>query len=178
MAGGSLITKIEKGIHEDQEEPQRICLNDLLEEELALLTHNLFFKHQVKLKKAFSAQLPPLDGYYIDFSQSISNLIQNSIEAMEETDKKELSVGTDWEDHRIRVTIRDSGCGVPEEVRSNLFKPFFTTKGGNHFGLGLFVSRKILAPYGASFNYGSRDGETLFLVNIPLSKSGQKGEKL
>ncbi len=159
---------IQKGIHDDQDGPQRIDLNDLLEEELSLLKHNLFFKHQVVIKKSFASPLPPLHGYYIDFSQGLSNVIQNAIEAMEESPQKELTLTTERQGHQINVQIRDTGCGLSEKVRPHLFRPFFTTKGENHFGLGLFVARRILTPYGASFGYDFKSGETVFRINFPV----------
>ena len=157
---------MQKGIHDDQEAPQPIHLNNLLEEELSLLHHNLFFKHQIKVVKSFSSPLPPLEGYYLDFSQGLSNLIQNAVEAMEETPTKELGVATFLRDDQIQVLIRDTGCGISEEVKPNLFKPFWTNKGGKHHGLGLFISRKILTPYGASFSFSSCEGETTFSVRF------------
>ena len=159
---------IQKGIHDDQDGPQRIHLNEVLEEDLSLLKHNLFVKHQVVLKTDFASPLPPLHGYYVDFSQGLSNLIQNAIEAMEESSSKELTVTTDRQGHENRVRIGDTGCGLSEEVRSRLFKPFFTTKGENHLGLGLFISRRLLTPYGASFRYEVQSGETTFWIHFPV----------
>ena len=161
-------TLIQKGIHDEQDGPQRINLNDLLEEELSLLKHNLFFKHQVVMKKDFASQLPSLHGYYVDFSQGLSNLIQNAIEAMEVSPRKELTLTTERQGHQINVQIRDTGCGLSEEVRPQLFRPFFTTKGENHFGLGLFISRRILEPYGVSFRYDFQNGKTTFWMNLPI----------
>jgi len=159
---------IQKGIHEDQDTLQPIHLNDLLEEELSLLHHNLFFKHHVKVAKSFSPELPALKGHYLDFSQGLSNLIQNAIEAMEETVTKELTVATFMQDGQVQVMIRDTGCGISGEMKPHLFKPFCTNKGEKHHGLGLFISRELLAPYGATFTYSSRQGETTFLVRFPI----------
>ena len=165
---GMIDTLIQKGTHDEQDDPQAIHLNDLLEEKLSLLHHHPFFKHQVKVKKVFFPQLPFLQGHYINFSEGLSNLIQNAMEAMEETPKKELTLKTETKDDHIRVTIKDTGCGIPEAIRPNLFQPFFTTKGGKHYGLGLFMARELLIPYGASFNYTSQEGETLFSISFPL----------
>ena len=158
----------QKGIHDDQDGPQRIDLNDLLEEELSLLKHNLFVKHEIVVKKEFASELPSLHGYYIDFSQGISNLIRNAVEAMEESPRKELTVTSKKEGHQISILIRDTGCGLSEEAQPRLFKPFFTTKGRRHLGLGLFVSGRILAAYGACFRYHFGNGETTFGVNLPV----------
>ena len=159
---------VQKGIHDDLEEPQRIHLNELLEEELSLLKHNLFVKHQIVVRKDFAPRLPPLHGYYIDFSLGVSNLIRNSVEAMEESPQKELTLTTEKQGHQINVQIRDTGCGLSEEAQAHLFRPFFTTKGRNHFGLGLFISGRILVPYGASFRYHFQNGETTFWINLPV----------
>ncbi len=165
---------IQKGVHEDQDTPQMIQLNALLEEELSLLKHNLFFKHQVRSQKLFSDPLPLLKGYHVDFSQGFFNLIQNAIEAMESSSRKELTLITEKKDDQIKVVIKDTGCGFSADMKPNLFKPFFTNKGGKHQGLGLFISKEILRPYGASFVYSSQQGETIFEVRFPLTPSRGK----
>jgi signal transduction histidine kinase len=159
---------VQKGIHDDQDGPQRIDLNDILDEELSLLKHDLFVKHEVMVRKEFASGLPVLHGYYVDFSQGVSNLIQNAVEAMEKSPRKELTVTTEKKDHLICVRISDTGCGLSEETRPRLFEPFFSTKGGEHVGLGLFVSGRVLVTYGASFRYHSQNGETTFRVNFPV----------
>jgi len=158
----------QKGAREEEEEAQGIDLNQLLEEELSLLRHNLFFKHQVKVVKSLAPQLPLLKGYYLDFSQGISHLIQNALEAMEESPSKELGIMTRVKTDRISLAIRDTGCGIPEGVKPQLFKPFISTKGEKHPGLGLFVARQLLISYGASFTFSSQSGETVFEVHFPL----------
>lgn len=160
---------LQKGIHDEQEASQPIHLNDLLEEELSLWHHNLFFKHHIKVVKSFSSPLPPLQGRYLDFSQGLSNLIQNAVEAMEEAPTKELLVATSVRDDQVHVTIRDTGCGISEEIKPHLFKPFCSNKGGKHHGLGLFISQELLTPYGASFSFFSRGGETTFSVRFPMA---------
>lgn len=161
-----------KAIHEDQETPQRIYLNNLLEEELSLLHHNLFFKHQVEVVKSFYPQLPPLRGCYRDISQGLSPLIQNALEAMGTTPNKKLVVSTSLREKQVQLSIQDTGCGISPEIEPDLFKPFCTNKRGKHFGLGLFISREVLTPYGASFSYASRPGETTFSVFFPLENTG------
>lgn len=145
-----------------------IQLNQLLEDELSFLHHDLFFKHQVQLRTSFSSSLPSLQGNPFDFRLGLGNLIRNGIEAMEKTPLKELAVVTESRDRQLRVTIEDTGCGVPKEIEPSLFKPFVTTKGGRHKGLGLFLARRVLAPYGASFHFRSGGGTTVFSVSFPL----------
>jgi signal transduction histidine kinase len=161
-------TLAEKARHDEQDSPQSFNLNDLIEEELALLHHNLFFKHQVSVKRELATHLPLLTGYYIEFSEGLQNVLRNAIEAMEETERKELTLRTEFLGEFLEVGIGDTGCGVSEKVRPHLFQPFFTTKGGRHNGLGLYLSKELLAPYGASFDVSSHEGETLFTIRFPV----------
>jgi C4-dicarboxylate-specific signal transduction histidine kinase len=162
---------IQKASHDAQDLPQTISINDLLEEELSLLHHDLFLKHEVKVEKALCSRLPFLKGYYLDFSEGLLSVVRNAIEAMEETPRKELTVMTETKDRQIQVLVRDTGCGISEEISPHLFSPFFTTKGEKHYGLGLFMARELLTPYGASFRYTSKDGETIFWVSFPLQSA-------
>ncbi|MGQ9695886.1 MAG: sensor histidine kinase [Thermodesulfobacteriota bacterium] len=161
---------VPKEMIEDQEEPQMIHLNELLKNLLSLFRNNLFFKHQVRVEKYLTA-LPPFKGYYHDFSQSFINLISNAVEAMENSPDKVLTLITEKIGDRLQVSIKDTGCGLPEEKRSYLFSPFFTTKGGKHKGLGLFVVKELLSKYAASIDYSFQEGETVFRVTFPLHYS-------
>jgi signal transduction histidine kinase len=165
---GMLDLLIQKGIRDEQEAPQPISLNEILEEELSLLHHNLFCKHQVRVLKDLSPSLPPLRGYFIHFSQGLSNLIQNALEAMEVADSKELTVATQVKGGQVVVAIKDTGCGIQEEMKPHLFKPFCSNKGGKHSGVGLYIARELLSPYGASFQYFSQKGKTIFEVSLPI----------
>jgi two-component system, NtrC family, sensor kinase len=157
-----------KAKHDEEDSPQVFNVNHLLEECLSLLHHNLFFKHNIKVKKVLSPRLPPLKGYYIDFHEGFLNLINNAIEAMEETPKRELTLVTKTDKSQVEVSIGDTGCGIGDQVKPYLFTPFFSTKGGKHNGLGLFIARELLTPYGASFSHTSGKGETIFSVTLPL----------
>ncbi|MGQ9646100.1 MAG: sensor histidine kinase [Thermodesulfobacteriota bacterium] len=156
---------------EDEEErrgPRPIDLNELIEQELWFLRNHLFFKHQVEVRKAFTPALPSLKGFPKDFRKALSNLLLNAIEAMGETPQKVLTVVTETQGDSVAFTVRDTGCGISEEVRPHLFTPFFTTKGRGHHGLGLFMARELLAPYGASFEFSSQERTTLFSVHFPI----------
>jgi signal transduction histidine kinase len=157
-----------RGGQEKGEAPQAIHLNEMIEGELSFLRNHLFFKHQVRVKKVFVSPLPPLKGYAMDFRRGLLNLLLNAIEAMEETPQKELTVVSEADDHFVQFTVKDTGCGISREGEPFLFKPFFSTKGKGHHGLGLFMAREFLAPYGASFHFSSQEGETLFSIRFPI----------
>jgi signal transduction histidine kinase len=166
---GMLELLIQKGVHDEQDSPQALQLNEILEEEISVLYHNLFFKHQVKVQKDLASPLPLLRGHYVDLSQGFSNLIQNALEAMEGSPRKELTIMTRLQGNFLRVSVKDTGCGIPEEIKPNLFQPFFTSKGGKHPGLGLYIARQLFSPYGATFQVSSQPGETMLEVSFPVS---------
>jgi signal transduction histidine kinase len=151
--------------------PKPIRVNEILEEQIHFFQNNLFFKHNVKINKIFKSRIPNLQGHPFDFSEAISNFIQNSIEALEKSPEKELTFITDRIDTHIRITVKDTGCGIREEIQSKIFEPFFTTKPESHLGLGLFIARKLLKRYQTSIQFSSKEGETIFSLSIPILKS-------
>lgn len=153
---------------EEIQSSKKVHLNEVLEKVIAFFNHNLFFKHQVRVKKNFTSRMPAFEGEEADFEEGLSTLIENAIEAMEEAPQKLLTVTTRASHDSIQVVIGDTGCGVPENLRPRLFTPFFTTKNGPHHGLGLYLARKLLTPYQATIEPHFREGETLFFVKIPI----------
>jgi signal transduction histidine kinase len=85
-----------------------------------------------------------------DVRQALSNLIANSIEALGQHGGRLLlrgREGTGWTSGQkgLVITVADTGPGMAPEIMSHLFKPFVTTKGENRNGLGLWISRDIIA---------------------------------
>lgn len=99
--------------------------------------------------------------------QVFLNLGLNALEAM--PDAGQLVVRAEAVDRQLRISFTDSGCGLSEEVRSNLFHPFFTTK-ENGTGLGLFLSHKIVCDMGGSIQAdGLSEGGSRFEVRLPAA---------
>ncbi len=68
----------------------------------------------------------------------------------------------------VRVTIGDSGSGIPPDIRDRLFEPFFTTKEpGRGTGLGLHISHGVIARHGGRIDVESEPGRTQFIVSLP-----------
>jgi signal transduction histidine kinase len=111
-----------------------------------------------------------------ELRQVFSNLIANAIEALTASGTKlilHVRDSRDWSnpDRRgIRVTIADDGSGMSAATKSSLFQPFFTTKGEKGTGVGLWVSRGIIARHGGSILVRSNIGDvhgTCFSVFLP-----------
>jgi hypothetical protein len=168
-----------QGVHEDVQEKFPLDLNQIFRQELELYQAQPFFKHQVTGEFHFQDNLPLFSGHYIDFSQSFRNLIDNSLEAMEGTDHPRLTVETACRDRRIMLRIGDTGVGIPPVSLPLIFQPFFTTKqtpDGDRAGLGLFMVRRLLAPYQAEIRVDSNPGGTWVTVTFPGLEPLERGE--
>ncbi|HLH33611.1 MAG TPA: ATP-binding protein [Alloacidobacterium sp.] len=119
-----------------------------------------------------------------ELRQLFANLIGNSLDAMMPgPGRLTLSVrhSRSWRDPNIdgvRISVMDTGCGMPEEVRSRIFEPFFTTKETTGTGLGLWVSAEIVRKHHGTIhirsraaahaqNNGSERSGTVFMIFFP-----------
>ena len=77
-------------------------------------------------------------------------------------------------DGRIIVEVADTGPGIPERLRANIFKPFFTTKREGN-GLGLAISARIVAEHGGHIGYRCPPGGgTVFAVTLQPARPGDR----
>lgn len=97
----------------------------------------------------------------------LQNLLQNAHHAMNGSGT--IAIVTRAESERAVVTIRDSGHGVPEEVKTRIFEPFFTTKeNGQGTGIGLTICREIVQRSGGQICFESFKNEgTEFIISLP-----------
>ncbi len=157
-------------LHEDQHGPRAIDLNELIQSELQGYLLEKFFKNQINRRLLFQDQLPPIMGYYIDFSQSFCILVDNAVEALQGVSAPILTIATSLEDGYRVIAVGDNGPGIPPEHHRQLFTPFFTTKHSPttpRAGLGLFFAKQLLAPYGGQIHFTSQPGETWFRILLP-----------
>ncbi len=105
-------------------------------------------------------------------SQVILNLINNSIDALEGSNFKEISVLVKKEEDNVCISVIDSGPGIPSEYADQIFKPFFTTKTLNKgTGLGLSISEGLVVLHQGSLTYERLNNLTHFKVTIPHADS-------
>jgi len=122
---------------------------------------------------------PPVRGFPGELRQVFSNLVGNAIDAMPDGGKlilhlRQSSLTSDPARRGVRITILDTGAGIPTGVRTNLFAPFFTTKGEKGTGLGLWVSRGIIEKHEGTIHLASRrragKSGTAFSVFLPFEQ--------
>jgi two-component system sensor histidine kinase AtoS len=99
--------------------------------------------------------------------QVFLNLFTNACDAMRNRGKLFLATGNF--DKYIRISIRDTGCGIPEENKKKIFDPFFTTKeAGRGTGLGLAIVCKIVQAHKGRLVMRSKVGQgTTFILMLP-----------
>lgn len=104
-------------------------------------------------------------------SQVIYNLIQNACQSMKPG--QTLSIRTQVLPTVAQLVIEDHGVGIPENLQSSIFKPFFTTKSlGEGTGLGLSLSKQIAERFNGKLFFKSVEGQgTQFFLELPLAKS-------
>lgn len=120
-----------------------------------------------------------LDG---EIRQVLSNLIGNAIDAMR-GDERRLYIrsreSTNWRTGQrgVTLTVADTGSGISAETMSQIFVPFFTTKGDKGTGLGLWISREIIERHQGTVQVRSREGRgTVFTLFLPLDDSSAARE--
>ncbi|MFT5917522.1 MAG: signal transduction histidine kinase [Bacteroidia bacterium] len=121
----------------------------------------------IELVKEYDKNLPPILCFPSELNQVFMNLLANAIDAM--NGKRKLVVSTQDLPREIRISIQDSGVGMPQSVIDKIFDPFFTTKEiGKGTGLGLSISYGIIQKHNGKLLVESKEGEgTIFTVLIP-----------
>lgn len=102
--------------------------------------------------------------------QLFINIIINSIEAIASTGKIVVKVTNDKKNKLVKISIKDTGPGIPQEILDKIFEPFFTTK-EKGTGLGLSVSYKIVKDHDGKILVNSKEGEGAeFNIIFPMAE--------
>jgi PAS domain S-box-containing protein len=123
---------------------------------------------------------PDLPRQFVDpgeMQQVFLNLIVNAEYAMKKAHGRgTLTITTEKKDDHIRISFKDDGTGMNEEVLAKLFHPFFTTKAvGEGTGLGLGLSRSIVLEHGGTIEAESQLGQgATFTITLPIAHLAEK----
>ena len=167
-----LVRAIKQYTYMDQSAAQEIDIHEGLENTLIMLHYRL--KYGISVVRDYDRSLPPICARGSELNQVWTNLIDNAIDAM--NSRGELVVRTAREFGRLLVEIRDSGPGIPPEIRSRIFEPFFTTKPvGEGTGLGLDTVYRIVQEHHGEVRVDSEPGRTVFQVRLPFAAAGRMG---
>jgi signal transduction histidine kinase len=149
-------------------------LNPCAEEaDLKLIIDDLIAKNglpenvKVSVKVETDARKVVADSSYIN--RIMYNLFNNAVQAMPKGGK--LTIHAYKEANDVIITVKDTGVGIPEAVKSKMFTPMFTTKSKGQ-GFGLPVVKRMIEALGGTVSFESQEGKgTIFMVRLPLPKS-------
>jgi two-component system NtrC family sensor kinase len=143
-------------------------LHPIIENSIELVAHHFELK-QIGIARCY------LDGDDTIFcvpdqlKQAFIALFINAAESMEKGGTIEVSTQRIQPENGYRICIRDTGCGIPEELLPKVFEPFFTTKiDGKGVGLGLSIVYGVIKRHGGTIQVESHEGKgTTFTIEIP-----------
>jgi PAS domain S-box-containing protein len=192
LARVTQISRAMLGLYRESKAPVVVDLKEMLQEILLLMERRF-----IELNVSVSTDMPQavsVPAFPAELRQVFTNLITNAAEAASPGGRVEVSIkpqaagapqtaGADATGQKMQpgatVTIADNGSGIPLEVQSHLFQPFFTTKGERGTGLGLWVSRGIINKHGGTISLKSDTSQaahgtvvTVFLEANPTINAG------
>ena len=144
-------------------------VNRLVEDALLLVHHRAKFQ-QIQIVKQFEDSLPTIRDAGIQYA--VVNLVRNAFDAMPQGGV--LTMRTRRQGQYVEVAVQDTGTGIPEEMWSKIFEPFFSTKPfAEGSGLGLLIAREAVERCGGRMNFTSQPGAgTTFHLLVPAASEG------
>ncbi|MFQ5821859.1 MAG: ATP-binding protein [Candidatus Heimdallarchaeota archaeon] len=146
----------------------KVNLNQVVEEGLYFLEARCA-KEGIEVVRSLSPNLPEMTADPSQLKQVLVNLVVNSIQAMPEGGK--LTIKTFASQDHVSLVLEDNGIGMDEEIKKQIFIPFFTTKDVDQgTGLGLPVVHGIVTSHGGSIEVESKIGHgTRFEIRLPVT---------
>ncbi|WP_427873457.1 sensor histidine kinase [Flavobacterium sp. MMS24-S5] len=124
----------------------------------------LFKKNNIEVTNAVAPNiLINVDSQQIE--QVIINLLTNSINALENSNLKQISISAEAKNNRIFIKVSDSGKGIEKEIEEKIFLPFFTTR-TEGAGIGLTLSKNIIEAHGGYISHKSENNTTVFEISL------------
>jgi signal transduction histidine kinase len=149
-----------------------VSVDKLIENTLSLCEQKRFSK-RIKIQVDLPEGESILECRETQISQVLVNLLNNSMDAIEELDEKWILIEVKFEkkNKSFLFSVTDSGPGIPTEVSSKLMQPFFTTKkSGKGTGLGLSISRSIIEVHHGHFFIDEKSPHTRFVFELPKTQ--------
>jgi two-component system, LuxR family, sensor kinase FixL len=161
-------------IKKEQTARHRINLNDVVTNVVHMIGSDALL-HTCELKTSLEPALPTVEIDPVQIQQVLINLIVNAFDAMRDTpvSKRKVEIMTQRNgDGAVCISVRDHGVGISEEMRSQIFEQFFTTK-PEGLGMGLAIVRSIIEAHAGTIEAKNAEGEgARFHFTLPTSAGG------
>lgn len=153
-------------------------IHELIEETILLLRLDEKASRGIRIQRSLVDDIPPLLLDRNAFKQILLNLCLNAVQAMPGGGDLMISTNYNASQKEVELTIADTGIGMTQEVLSQVFQPFFTTK-DKGLGLGLNIVYKTVKEHGGYVLIESEQGKgTRIQLNIPVLQSGNADEAI
>ena len=143
-------------------------LEELIHKTLQLLVNQAIFQ-DIAVTCSIEPDMPQTIGDFGQIQQVFTNLFINAADAMKGKGELKIEAVYDRQRDRILAKVKDSGPGIPPEVRDKIFDIFFPTKPvGKGTGLGLSISQNIIKVHGGTLVCDCPpEGGTVFIIDLP-----------
>ncbi len=166
----SLIMRLRRFARLEPPEVEAIGLQEVIDDARQL------FDHQLQMGDVEYREFIPPVTVVVDserLSLAIANIVSNACDAMAEQPQKQVTVNATIDANKLRLSIRDTGPGLPPDILNRVFEPFFTTK-SDGLGLGLAISVESIASMNGSIEVANHpDGGAEFTLIVPIELSGR-----
>lgn len=161
-----LVSKLRTFSRLDEGKFKSVDIHESIESVLLFLRHKL--EDRIEIEREFNGPTT-LACHPGELNQVLMNVIANAIDSIEGPGK--VTIATVQQNGHFVIKVRDTGRGIPEEIRPKVFEPFFTTKPvGSGTGLGLAISYGIMQAHKGSIDFSSEPGKgTEFVLTIPAN---------
>lgn len=163
-----IILSLRRLSYEGQGEPfESVDLVQVVDDTLAICRQSI---EQLGIELIFERPSEPCSvmGRPLQIGQVLLNLIQNARDAVEPLERKWIRISLRKKDSVLELGVEDSGGGLKPDVLARIGQPFFTTKPfGKGTGLGISISRKIMAAHGGRIDVDAKHPHTRFVVVMP-----------
>jgi signal transduction histidine kinase len=169
--GAKRTAEIVKGLRNFSRLDQNVFLSANLNESLdsCLVLLNNSYKNRIQIVRQFG-EIPDVDCLPGQINQVFMNVLSNAIQAI--SAEGTITIKTWQVNDQVKISIRDTGIGMTEEVQKKIFDPFFTTKGiGKGTGLGMSISFGIIQKHNGKIELISKPGEgSEFIITVPINQ--------
>ncbi|MDF7798104.1 ATP-binding protein [Pontiellaceae bacterium B1224] len=183
LEGTDRVSKIVRAMkefsHPGSSEMSDANLNEAIE--TTLIVTNNEWKFVATVETNFAKDLPSVPCLISELNQVVLNMIVNARDAIEETGEMgTITLSTTYDDHWVIARISDSGAGMPENIQSRIFDPFYTTKEvGKGSGQGLAIAHNVIVnKHGGELNVISKPSEgATFEIKLPRKQNPEGSAK-
>ena len=166
LRASDIIDRIRGMAAKHDAERQLVSINELIRQSLLIVRHQCV-EQGVAIRVDLEEGMPPLHADRVQIQQVIVNLALNAIQAMQDGADRLITVTSRNEDHRIVITVDDTGPGISPQNMDQLFAGFFTTKESG-MGMGLAICRSIVHAHNGQIVACNHRRGARFIVTLPI----------